>query len=166
MGLSIALIEPQIPPNTGNVVRLSAATGLSLHLVEPMGFDLDSPRAKRAGLGYWDQVDVWTHPSVGAFWEAISEQRCLYFSAHGATSYFDAPYSSNSVLVFGSETRGIPKSVLEKGERIYRIPMVETVRNINLATSVGIVTYEAIRQLGIRLDGCEMGAADAIATLK
>jgi tRNA (cytidine/uridine-2'-O-)-methyltransferase len=162
MSLAIALIEPQIPPNTGNIARLAAATGTSLHLVEPLGFDLDAPQAKRAGLGYWDQVDVWTHSNLDAFWEAISEKRCLYFSAHGRRSYLDAPYSPNSVLVFGSETRGMPERILKDRERVFRIPMVEGVRNINLATSVGVVTYEAVRQLGIDLQQTGKGVPGPI----
>lgn len=162
MSLAITLIEPQIPPNTGNIARLAAATGVTLHLVEPLGFDLEAPQAKRAGLGYWDQVDLWTHSSLEAFWEAISEERCLYFSAHGRRSYLEAPYSLNSVLVFGSETRGMPDRILKKGERVYRIPMVGGVRNINLATSVGVVTYEAIRQLGVDIEKVGSGMPDRI----
>jgi tRNA (cytidine/uridine-2'-O-)-methyltransferase len=153
MSLAIALIEPQIPPNTGNVARLAAATGAALHLIEPLGFRLDQPAVQRAGLGYWDRVDVWVHPDLDSFREAISEDRCLYFSAHGSRSYLEAGYSTNSVLVFGSETAGMPGTILKDSDRVYRIPMVPGVRNINLATSVGVVTYEAVRQIDLDLEG-------------
>ncbi len=154
MALSVALIEPQIPPNTGNIARLCAATDVALHLIEPLGFELDDARLERAGLHYMDAVDLWTHPYWRFFRSAISRDRCLYFSAHGNRSYFDAPYRHNSVLVFGNEGAGLPKPIAAKyPDRVFRIPMRRSVRNLNLATSVGIVVYEAIRQLGIELEG-------------
>ena len=153
MGLSVALIEPQIPPNTGNVARLCAATDTSLHLVEPLGFSLDDDELKRAGLDYWDQVDVWVHAEWRAFRHVVARERCIYFSSHGEQSYLDAPYMPNSVLVFGNETDGLPQRVLGKHpQQVYRIPMREGIRCLNLATAVGIVLYEAIRQLGLKLD--------------
>ncbi len=153
MGLAIALIEPKIPPNTGNIARLAGATGTSLHLIEPLGFEMDHPDVRRAGLDYWELVDLWVHPNWQAFRAAVSRERCLYLSTHGTRSYTSAPYAENSVLVFGSETEGMPRRVLEKhAERIYRIPMTEGVRSLNLATAAGIVLYEAIRQLSLKLD--------------
>ena len=153
MSLSVALIEPQIPPNTGNIARLCAATNTALHLIEPLGFDLDDARLERAGLHYMEKVDLWVHPYWRFFRSAISRDRCLYFSAHGTRSYVEAPFKPNSVLVFGNEGSGLPKPVIAKyPDRIFRIPMRRTVRNLNLATSVGIVVYEAIRQLGIELE--------------
>lgn len=153
MTLAVALIEPQIPPNTGNIARLCSATGTTLHLAGPVGFSLDNVQLERAGLGYWDLVDLWVHPGWPDFRTAISRERCLYFSSHGSRSYLDAPYERNSVLVFGNETRGMPEPIRTKyPDRIFRIPMSGTVRNLNLATAVGIVVYEAIRQLGLRLD--------------
>ncbi|MFQ5549927.1 MAG: tRNA (cytidine(34)-2'-O)-methyltransferase [Gemmatimonadales bacterium] len=149
---SIALIEPQIPPNTGNVGRLCAALGAALHLIEPLGFQLSDPRLRRAGLGYWDDLDLWVHPSLEAFRAAISPDRCLYFSARGSRNHFDAPYTSTSVLVFGSEAKGMPRELLQDNDRVFRVPMVAGVRNINLATSVGVVAYESIRQLGVDLE--------------
>jgi tRNA (cytidine/uridine-2'-O-)-methyltransferase len=111
---------------------------------------------RRAGLDYWDDVDLWLHPGWGAFRDAVSRQRCLYFSAHGRRSYLDASYAANSVLVFGNETVGMPQRIREKHpERVFRIPMRSTVRNLNLATAVGIVLFEAIRQLGLELDEME-----------
>ena len=149
MGLSVALIEPQIPPNTGNIARLCAATDTPLHLVEPLGFSLDDDELRRAGLDYWEQVDVWVHPEWRAFRHVVARERCLYFSAHGEQSYLDAPYGDRSVLVFGNETDGLPRRVLEKHpERVYRIPMRDGIRCLNLATAAGIALYEGIRQLG------------------
>lgn len=153
MGLAVALIEPQIPPNTGNIARLCAATDTALHLIEPLGFSLQDDELRRAGLDYWDQVDLWVHPYWRAFREAVARDRCLYFSAHGNRSYLAAPYVSNSVLVFGNETEGLPERILEKHpERVFRIPMRRGIRCLNLATAAGIVLYEAIRQVGLALD--------------
>lgn len=153
MGLSVALISPQIAPNTGNIARLAGATDTVLHLIEPLGFSIDDAALKRAGLDYWDSVDLWVHPFWRAFRSAVARERCVYFSSHGKRSYLEAPYEPNSVLVFGSETEGMPKRILEKHpERIFRIPMRADVRSLNLATAVGIVLYEAIRKLGFSLD--------------
>ncbi len=160
MGLSVGLIEPRIPPNTGNIVRLCAATGVGLHLIGKLGFLLDDDRLRRAGLDYWDQVDIWVHPDWPEFRHAISRERCLYFSAHGVRSHFEAPYMHNSVLIFGSETRGLPANITNKyPDKIFRIPMKEGVRNLNLATAAGIVVYEAIRQLQLSV-GCSIEMAD------
>lgn len=150
---SIALIEPRIPPNTGNIARLCAATGTALHLIEPLGFRLEDDDLRRAGLDYWEAVDLWTHPHWGAFREAVARERCLYFSAHGTRSYLDAPYATTSVLLFGNETDGMPERIRAKyPDRLFRIPMTGDVRSLNLATAVGIVLYEAIRRLGIALE--------------
>ncbi len=153
MTLSVALIEPQIPPNTGNIARLCAATDTALHLIGPLGFTLGSPQLGRAGLDYWDDVDLWVHPVWPAFRTAMSRERCLYFSSHGTRSYLEAPFRSNSVLVFGNEGNGMPGPILRKyPDRVFRIPMGSAVRSLNLATAVGIVLYEAIRQLNVQLD--------------
>lgn len=153
MGLSIALIEPQIAPNTGNIARLCAATDTALHLIQPLGFSLDDARLRRAGLDYWQDVDLWIHPHWRAFRDAVSRERCLYLTAHGTRFYLDAPYAENSVLVFGNETGGMPLRIREKyPDRLFRIPMRHNARNLNLATAAGIVLYEAIRQLGIALE--------------
>jgi tRNA (cytidine/uridine-2'-O-)-methyltransferase len=146
MALHVALIQPQIPPNTGNIARLCAATDTSLHLIEPLGFSLDNTELKRAGLDYWHAVDLWVHPDWFAFRDAMSRDRCLYFSANAKLSFWDAPYEANSCLVFGSETEGMPTRILEKHpERCFTIPMRGPVRSLNLATAAGIVLYEAIR---------------------
>jgi tRNA (cytidine/uridine-2'-O-)-methyltransferase len=153
MGLAIALIEPQIPPNTGNIARMCAATDTALHLIEPLGFGLDDARLRRAGLDYWDAVDLWVHPHWRAFRHVVSRERCIYFSSHGTRSYLNAPFLPNSVLVFGSETDGMPRRILEKHtEEIFRIPMGPAVRSLNLATAAGIVLYEAIRQVAVPID--------------
>ncbi len=153
MGLSVVLIEPRIPPNMGNVARLCAATGTALHVVGQLGFSLNDDELKRAGLDYWDRVDLWLHPYWRAFREAVSRDRCLYFSAHGERSYVEAPYAEKSVLVFGNETEGMPQRIREKHpDRLFRIPMQDGIRNLNLATAVGIVLYEGVRQIGLDLE--------------
>ena len=149
MALQVALINPQIPPNTGNIARLCAATDVPLHLIEPLGFSLTDADLRRAGLDYWDHVDLWRHPDWFAFRDAMDRSRCLYFSANASRSYGQAPYQPNSCLVFGNETEGMPARILEKyPERCFTIPMSGAVRSLNLATAVGIVLYEALRQAG------------------
>jgi tRNA (cytidine/uridine-2'-O-)-methyltransferase len=147
MALQIALLEPKIPPNTGNIARLCAATESSLHLVEPLGFTIDDSELKRAGLDYWEHVDLWIHPHWRAFRDAMTRERCLYFSANATQPYWTAPNQANSCLVFGNETLGMPERILQKyPDRCYTIPMTGKVRSLNLATAAGIVLYEAIRQ--------------------
>jgi tRNA (cytidine/uridine-2'-O-)-methyltransferase len=149
--LHIALIEPRIPPNTGNIARLCAATDTSLHLIEPLGFLLGDAELKRAGLDYWADVDLWIHPGWRDFREAMARERCLYFSARAERPLEAARFLPNSVLVFGNETDGMPDRILDKHpEQCFTIPMRSgKVRSLNLATAVGIVLYEALRQLGI-----------------
>jgi tRNA (cytidine/uridine-2'-O-)-methyltransferase len=149
MALQVALINPQIPPNTGNIARLCAANDVPLHLIEPLGFTLTDADLRRAGLDYWNSVDLWRHADWFAFRDAMDRDRCLYFSARAERSFWQAPYRSNSCLVFGSETDGMPDRILEKHpERCFTIPMSGAVRSLNLATAVGIVLYEALRQIG------------------
>lgn len=152
MALHIALIEPQIPPNTGNIARLCAATDTSLHLIEPLGFSMDDAHMKRAGLDYWDAVDLWVHPGWRAFREAMARERCLYFSARATRPLSEAQFRSNSVLVFGNETDGLPDRILEKHpDECFTIPMPSgKVRSLNLATAAGIVLYEGLRQVGAK----------------
>jgi tRNA (cytidine/uridine-2'-O-)-methyltransferase len=147
MALNVALIQPQIPPNTGNIARLCAATDTALHLIGPLGFSIDDGELRRAGLDYWGAVDLWVHPDWFAFRDAMDRRRCLYFSANAERSFWDAPYRSNSCLVFGSETEGMPTRILEKHpESCFKIPMSGPVRSLNLATAVGVVLYEALRR--------------------
>lgn len=150
MALHIALIEPRIPPNTGNIARLCAATDTPLHLIEPLGFSLDAREVQRAGLDYWERVDLWLHPNWFRFRDAISRDRCLYFSAKADRDYTEAPFQANSVLVFGNEAEGMPDKIIEKHpERCFRIPMPGGGRNLNLSNAVSVVLYEAMRQLGL-----------------
>jgi tRNA (cytidine/uridine-2'-O-)-methyltransferase len=150
MGLHVALIEPRIPPNTGNIARLCAATDTPLHLIGPLGFSLDQRQVKRAGLDYWDKTDLWLHPDWFAFRDAIARDRCLYFSANAELDYRAAPYRDRGVLVFGNETDGMPTRILEKHpRRCFRIPMPGDVRSLNLANAVSVVLYEGLRQLGL-----------------
>jgi tRNA (cytidine/uridine-2'-O-)-methyltransferase len=149
MAVQVALIQPQIPPNTGNIARLCVATDTPLHLIEPLGFSIDDANVRRAGLDYWDRLDLWVHPDWFAFRDAMNRSRCLYFSAKAEQSYLTAPYRPNSCLVFGSETEGMPLRILEKhAERCFTIPMTGPVRSLNLANAVSIVLYEALRQTG------------------
>lgn len=152
MSLHVALIEPRIPPNTGNIARLCAATDTPLHLIGPLGFSVDDREVRRAGLDYWDKVDLWVHPDWYTFRDAISRDRCLYFSANAERDYRTAPYRDRCVLVFGSETDGMPPRILEKyPDRCFRIPMPGEVRSLNLANAVSVVLYEGLRQLGVAL---------------
>ena len=149
MPLNVALIQPLIPPNTGNIARLCAATDTSLHLIEPFGFSIDDASLKRAGLDYWEHVDLWRHPNWFAFRDAIARDRCLYFSANATRPFWEARFRATSCLVFGNETDGMPQRILDKHpEECFQIPMPSRhVRSLNLATAVGIVLYEALRQL-------------------
>ncbi len=152
MALHVALIQPQVPPNTGNIARLCAATDSPLHLIAPLGFSLDAREVRRAGLDYWDKTDLWLHSDWYAFRDAISRDRCLYFSANAEHDYRRAPYQDRRVLVFGSETEGMPVRILEKHpERCFRIPMPGEVRSLNLANAVSVVLYEGLRQLGLEV---------------
>jgi tRNA (cytidine/uridine-2'-O-)-methyltransferase len=147
--LHIALVEPEIPPNTGNVARLCAATGCALHLVEPLGFSIDDRELKRAGLDYWHALGVVVHPSLAVFLERTAERRRWFLSAHATHPYTQAQFTRGDILIFGRETKGLPKDLIEReGERALRIPMrPESVRSINLSTAVGIVTYAALAAL-------------------
>ncbi|MFO0864301.1 MAG: tRNA (cytidine(34)-2'-O)-methyltransferase [Gemmataceae bacterium] len=147
--IHIALLEPEIPPNTGNIARLCAALQLPLHLIGPLGFSIDDRSLKRAGLDYWHAMDIRRHDSIEAFEASIPLQRIFCISTRGETSYTQAAYQAGDVLLFGKESEGLPVAVLERHRsRILRIPMLSSaVRSLNLSTAVGIVTYEAMRQL-------------------
>ncbi len=146
----VALWEPEIPPNTGNVARLCAAAGAALHLVGRLGFRLDDRSLRRAGLDYWDDVDVRRHASLDDFETSAAGARVFCFSARAALPYTRAAYRPGDYLLFGGESHGLPEGVLERyGERALLIPMPGgRVRSLNLATAVGIVLYEALRQQG------------------
>jgi tRNA (cytidine/uridine-2'-O-)-methyltransferase len=148
--LHIVLIEPEIPPNTGNVARLCAATGCALHLIEPLGFRIDDRALKRAGLDYWPSVNVVVHASLDAFLAAFPTDSCWWVETNGERPYAQAPFARGDALVFGKETGAIPAALLAAhAGRTLRIPMRDaSVRSINLSTSVGIVAYAALAALG------------------
>ena len=148
--LHVVLVEPQIPPNTGNVARLCAATGCALHLVEPLGFRIDDRKLKRAGLDYWSALGVVIHPSLDDFQTAFAPGRLWLNSTRATRRHADAPFAHGDVLVFGKETAGLPQALLDAHpERTLRIPMRDgAVRSLNLSTAVGIVVYAALARLG------------------
>ncbi len=148
--LHIALIEPEIPPNTGNVARLCAATGCQLHLVEPLGFRIDDRELKRAGLDYWEHLGVALHSSLDAFLSATAHLQRWYFSTRATRRYSEAPFTLGDVLVFGKETKGLPQALIDANpQHALRIPQrPKSVRSINLSTAVGITAYAALAKLG------------------
>jgi tRNA (cytidine/uridine-2'-O-)-methyltransferase len=148
--IRVALVEPEIPPNTGNIARLCAATGVPLHIVGVAGFRLDDRAVRRAGLDYWSDVILQKHPNVENLHESLPEARFLYLTTKAERSYTDWVFSPDDCLVFGRETRGLPEHLLRANwDRCLTIPMLNpNVRSLNLATSVGIVLYEALRQTG------------------
>jgi tRNA (cytidine/uridine-2'-O-)-methyltransferase len=147
--LRVVLVEPEIPPNTGNIARTCAATGSILHLIEPLGFKLTDARLKRAGLDYWDAVAMKPHPSFDAFLESAGHPRCWFFTTGAPTSLFDARFAPGDALVFGPETRGLSDELLARNrDRLLGIPIrADYVRSLNLSTAAGIAIYEALRQL-------------------
>ncbi len=148
--LNIALVEPEIPPNTGNIARLCAATRTRLHIVGVTGFRMDDRTLKRSGLDYWDEVDLVRHVDLSELFAALPKSRFLYLTTKSDRPYYDWKFADGDCLVFGRETRGLPEDLLTANvDRCLTIPMPNPkVRSLNLATSVGIVLYEAIRQLG------------------
>ncbi|RPI25989.1 MAG: tRNA (cytidine(34)-2'-O)-methyltransferase [Acidobacteria bacterium] len=148
--MNVVLVQPEVPPNTGNIARLCAAVGMTLHLVGPLGFRLTDSRVRRAGLDYWDYVDIKRHSSLDTFLESIPDSELFFFSKYAADSYTRARYQEEGYLVFGSETRGLPEAVRQRySNRLWTIPMFHpSVRSLNLANAVSIVCYEALRQLG------------------
>ena len=148
--LHIALVEPEIPPNTGNVARLCAATFTDLHIVGVTGFRMDDRTLKRAGLDYWNEVRLHRHIDLERLYAALPDSRFLYFTTKTQRSYTDWEFQDGDCLVFGRETRGLPEDLLKANrERCLTIPMPNpNVRSLNLANSVGIVLYEALRQIG------------------
>jgi tRNA (cytidine/uridine-2'-O-)-methyltransferase len=148
--LSVALVEPEIPPNTGNIARLCAATRVPLHIVGVTGFRLDERAVKRAGLDYWPEVELHRHLDLPALYTALPAARFVYLTTKAERPYTDWQFETNDCLVFGRETRGLPEDLLNANrERCLRIPMLNSqVRSLNLANSVAIVLYEALRQTG------------------
>lgn len=148
--LQIVLVEPEIPPNTGNIARLCGATCTILHLVKPLGFSIDDRQLKRAGLDYWDAVDIRIWESFAELQAATPNGRWWYTSKKAARSYIAADYQPGDLIVFGKETKGLPAELLAaQADHAIRIPIFsQRVRSLNLSTSAGIVLYEALRQCG------------------
>ena len=148
--LHVALVEPEIPPNTGNVARLCAATRTPLHVVGVAGFRLDDRAVRRAGLDYWPEVSLRRHRDLEALGDALPGARFVYLTTKAETAYTDWEFAAGDCLVFGRETRGLPDEVLSANrERCLRIPVLNpNVRSLNLANAVAIVLYEALRQTG------------------
>jgi len=146
----IALFEPEIPPNTGNIMRLCANTGAHLHLIEPLGFDLDDKQLRRAGLDYREYARVSTHDSLSALTRTLAPARILAVTTKGGTSHADVTYRLDDLVLFGPETRGLPGAILDDlpVDQKIRIPMLSNSRSLNLSNAVAVVIYEAWRQLG------------------
>lgn len=147
--MHVVLVEPEIPPNTGNVSRTCAVTGTILHLVEPLGFSIDERQLKRAGLDYWEYLQLHMHGSLDEFMQTVRNKNVWFLTTKGTRSYADVTYQPDDYLVFGKETAGLPRELLAAfPDRCVRIPMGPAVRSLNLSNSVAIVLYEALRQQG------------------
>jgi len=149
MGFNIVLIEPEIPMNTGNIGRLSLASGSVLHLVKPFGFELDDSRLKRAGLDYWKHVSVKIYEGMDEFFSINNDKNMVYLSSAGEKNYCSIDYKDDLFLVFGKESVGLPKSIIaENSDKLYKIPIYSShVRSLNLANAVSIVVYEGLRNI-------------------
>lgn len=150
MMFSLILYQPEIPPNTGNIIRLCANTGTKLHLIEPLGFELDEPRLKRAGLDYREFAEIEVHESLNACLVRIAPRKLYALSTRGVTNYAEPLFAEGDAFLFGPETRGLPGKVLETlpAEQRLRIPMRKDIRSLNLSNAAAIVIYEAWRQRG------------------
>ena len=150
--LRIVFLEPQIPPNTGNAIRLAAVTGCELHLVEPLGFGFEDAQLRRAGLDYHDLASVTVHPDLDACWAALAPDRVWAFSARATRPYTDVAYGPDDVLLFGTEPTGLPPEVLgaEVVTDVLQVPMLPGRRSLNLSNVAAIAVYEAWRQQGFR----------------
>ena len=143
----IVLFEPEIPPNTGNIIRLCANTGFQLHLIKPLGFEIDDKRMRRAGLDYHEWAQVKIHDSYQAFLDSEQPQRLFGLSTKAKNYFHQVEFQDGDYLMFGPETRGLPNPILEDmGEHLLRIPMRPNSRSLNLSNTVAIVTYEVLRQ--------------------
>lgn len=148
--MRLVFFHPEIPPNTGNAIRLSAVTGCELHLIEPLGFTLEDSKLRRAGLDYHDLARMTVHPNLEAAWETMQPERVFAFTSKGSVNYTDITYQDGDVLLFGPESVGLPDDVLDS-DRVtakVKIPMLPGRRSLNLANSASIALYEAWRQNG------------------
>ena len=147
MILNIVLLEPQIPQNTGNISRTCACTGARLHLVGPMGFQIDDKKLKRSGLDYWQYLDISYYDSIADFYEKNPDALCYYFTTKAQHVFTDVSYPDNAWLIFGREDAGIPEEILlQHPDTCVRMPMLPYVRSLNLSNTVAIATYEVLRQ--------------------
>lgn len=148
--LQVALYEPEIPPNTGNIIRLCANTGAELHLIHPLGFAPDDKQVKRAGLDYHEWTRVHHHRDYPEFRGAMKSGRIFACSTHGKVCYTDVQFQADDILLFGPETRGLPADLLHElpAEQVIRIPMLPNSRSLNLSNAVAVILYEALRQQG------------------
>jgi len=149
MPFNIVLIEPEIPNNTGNIGRLALATGSTLHLVKPFGFELSDTRLKRAGLDYWKHISLFTYENVEDFFATHKDKNLVYFSSHGEKEHWEIDYDHDLFLIFGKESVGLSKEITESNpDKLYKIPLYSKhIRSLNLANSVGIAVYEGLRQV-------------------
>ena len=145
--INIVLIEPEIPQNTGNIARTCAATGAALHLVKPMGFEIDNAKLKRAGLDYWHQLDITYYENSDEFFEKNKNEQMFFYSTKAPVSHVTAEYPKRVFLVFGKETKGLPEELLKNNiDKCVRIPMRNGLRSLNLSNSAAIAVYEVLRQ--------------------
>lgn len=145
--LSVALLQPQIAPNTGNIARLCVAAGARLHLVHPLGFVLSDRLIKRSGMDYWPRVRLTRHDDTESFLKTVNPDRCWFFSSKGTLNHWDIQYQDGDCLIFGNETRGFEPAIYERfAARMVRIPQAPGERCLNLSTAAGIALYEALRQ--------------------
>ncbi len=149
MALHIVLIEPEIHTNTGNIGRLALGTGCHLHLVKPYGFEITDKRLKRAGLDYWQHLNIREYDNKEEFFESHKEEKMMFFSSHGNNNYWNAKYEDETFLIFGKESCGLSKEILENHQdKTYRIPLFNPhIRSLNLANAVAITVYEGLRQI-------------------
>ena len=145
---NIVLVEPEIPQNTGNISRTCACTSSRLHIVKPMGFEITDAKLKRAGLDYWDKLDLTYYDDLDAFFKANVGARMFYLSKKAKNRYTDVKYRDGDFLVFGKETKGLPESLVIGNDSALRIPMANGLRSLNLSNTVALVLYEALRQTG------------------
>lgn len=149
MKFNIVLVEPEIPQNTGNISRTCAVTGCALHLIEPLGFSIDEKHLRRAGLDYWQYLEVYTYKDLDEFFEKNKGGEYFYFSTKAPQKHTDVSYPENAYLFFGKESKGLPEELIEENlSHAVRIPMMSELRSLNLSNSVAIAVYEAQRQHG------------------
>lgn len=145
--INIVLVEPEIPQNTGNIARTCAATGAALHLVRPLGFATDDAKLRRAGLDYWNELDITYHESLAAFLSRAEGEKIFFFTTKAPKRYTDADYRGRVFLVFGKETAGLPEQLLyDNYEKCVRLPMKAKLRSLNLSNAAAVAVYEALRQ--------------------